>query len=94
LYAGELPIDHPHVSPINADVRGFPRMQIFVATDDIAGPDALLFAEGARKVGAQVEVQIGPGLMHVWPLLPIPEAGTSREAMDAFLRSSVAMDQA
>jgi acetyl esterase/lipase len=78
LYAGELPIDHPLVSPVNADLRGFSTMQIFVATDGIASHDALILAERARE--AAVEVQVGIGLMHVWPILPIPEARTRRAA--------------
>jgi acetyl esterase/lipase len=85
LYAGELPIDHPLVSPVNADLRGFPTMQIFVATDGIASHDALILAERARE--AAVEVQVGIGLMHVWPILPIPEARTSRAAMNEFLQA-------
>lgn len=86
LYAGDLPVDHPYVSPINADLRGFPSMQVFIATDDIAGPDALLFAERARQAGAVVQVHIGLGLMHVWPILPITEADISREAINGFLQ--------
>lgn len=86
LYAGDLPLDHPYVSPINADLRGFPAMQVFVATDDITGHDALLFAESARQAGAETEVHIGHGLMHVWPILPIKEADISREAINRFLQ--------
>jgi acetyl esterase/lipase len=85
LFAGELPLDHPLVSPIKAKLEGFPPMQIFVARDDILSHDALLFAGRAREAGVQVELHIGDGLMHVWPLLPITEAQRSREAINKFL---------
>lgn len=85
IYAGDLPVDHPYVSPMNADLGGLPAMQIFVATDDIAGPDALLFADRTRQAGTEAEVHIGHGLMHVWPILPISEADISREAINKFL---------
>lgn len=87
LYSGDLPVDHPLVSPVNADLRGFPTMQLFVATDDIASHDALILAERAREAGVEAEVHIGHGLMHVWPILPIPEARTSRAAMNEFLQA-------
>lgn len=86
LYAGELPLDHPMVSPVYADLRGFPTMQVFVASDDIAGHDALILAERAREAAVETEVHIGSGLMHVWPILPIPEASISRAAMSEFLQ--------
>jgi monoterpene epsilon-lactone hydrolase len=81
-----LPLDHPYVSPINADLSGFPAMQVFVATDDVTGHDALLFAESTRQAGAETEFHIGHGLMHVWPILPIKEADISREAINRFLQ--------
>ena len=41
----------------------------------------------AREAEVEVEVHIGPGLMHVWPILPIPEARTSRAAINEFLQA-------
>jgi monoterpene epsilon-lactone hydrolase len=75
------------VSPVNANLRGFPTMQVFVATDDIASHDALILAEKACEAGVEAEVHVGPGLMHVWPILPIPEARTSRVAINEFLQA-------
>lgn len=75
------------MSPVNADLHGFPTMQIFVATDDIASHDALILAERAQEAAVEVDVQVGPGLMHVWPILPIPEARTNRAAINEFLQA-------
>ncbi|NUN62927.1 MAG: alpha/beta hydrolase [Burkholderiaceae bacterium] len=86
LYAGELGSEHPWVSPLHADLRGLPPMQIFVATDDILSHDAILFAAKAREANCTVELHIAEGMMHVWPLLPLPEAEESRVAIGAFLK--------
>jgi acetyl esterase/lipase len=58
---------------------------VHIATDDILSHDALIFVDQARASGSSVDLHIGHGLMHAWPLLPMPEARTSREAMSAFL---------
>lgn len=85
LYAGPLGPEDPLVSPVRANLQGLPPTQVHVATDDILSHDALIFVDKARAAGASVDLHIGHGLMHVWPLLPIPEARTSRETMRAFL---------
>jgi monoterpene epsilon-lactone hydrolase len=86
LYAGALPLEHPLVSPLRADLRGLPPMQVFVGTDDVLCHDAVDFVNKARKVGCAVELHLGHGMVHVWPLLPLPEARVSRDAVSAFLR--------
>ena len=39
-------------------------------------PDCQVLAE---RAGPSVKLQVGLGLPHVYPLLPIPEAGPARE---------------
>jgi len=73
LYAGELGVDHPHVSPIEGDLGGLPPLLIFAGTRDIAHHDEVLFAERCRAAGVQVDSVVGEGMIHVWPILPIPE---------------------
>lgn len=81
LYAGAAGVDHPLVSPLHGNLAGLPPLLLFVGSRDIACPDALLFAEKARQAGASVDLQVGDGLIHVWPILPIPEARTARDAI-------------
>lgn len=85
LYADPLDLDDPLVSPVFADLQGLPPTQIFVATDDILSHDALVFVDKAMAAGVSIDLHIGQGLMHAWPLLPISEARQSRDAMRAFL---------
>ncbi len=86
LYAGALGVDHPLVSPLRADLHGLPAMQLFVGTEDILHYDALSFASKAAESGCSVELYVAPGMFHVWPLLPIPEAHRARDAIARFLR--------
>lgn len=87
LYAGELGASHPLVSPLQADLHNLPAMQIFAATDDILHHDALVFAKKASDSGCAVDLHVEPGMMHVWPLLPLPEGRRSRLAISRFLMS-------
>lgn len=73
LYAGDLGADHPSVSPINADLSGLPRLQVFAGTHEILYPSLLTFVERARAAGADVELVVGEGQQHTWPLAPTPD---------------------
>ena len=70
LYAGDLGPDHPFVSPTNAELSGLPRLQVFVATDEILYPSLITFAERARTAGVDLEMVVGEDQQHTWPLVP------------------------
>lgn len=67
------PAKLPELSPIHGELAGLPPMTIYVGTRDILWPDARLLAQRARAAGAVVELVEAPGMMHVYPLVPIPE---------------------
>lgn len=94
LYAGNLGVTHPFVSPLYADLAGLPPMLIIVGTDDILGHDALLFAASATRSGCSVQTEVGHRMVHVWPLLPIAEAQACKETIRIFLASRPALEQA
>lgn len=66
----------PHVSPLFGDHDQLPPTLVIVGDRDICMPDCQVLAECA---GSSVRLQVGPGLPHVYPLLPIPEARPARE---------------
>lgn len=85
LAGGGDPRD-PRASPIHADFRGFPPLLIEVGTREILLDDARRVAERARRAGVEVELFVGEGLTHVWPLHPqLPEAAESIERMARFV---------
>lgn len=85
LSGGGDPRD-PRASPVHADFTGLPPLLIEVGTREILLDDARRVAERARKAGVAVELFVGEGLTHVWPLHPqLPEAAESVERMARFV---------
>ncbi|MFQ6228180.1 alpha/beta hydrolase fold domain-containing protein [Nocardia sp. NPDC002869] len=71
VWAGGDDLGLPELSPINGPVDGLPETDLFVGTHDILYPDARAFA---ARAGARVRLIAEPGLFHVYPLAPVPEA--------------------
>lgn len=66
-------------------------MLIFTGTRDLLNPDTALFAERARAAGIDVELVSEPGMIHVWPLIEMPEARTARDRIVSFLKRPAPM---
>jgi acetyl esterase/lipase len=79
LYRGDLPIDHPVVSPLLGVLGGLGPIVAASGTRDVLHRDTIRLEE---RCPSPVRVLVGAGLLHNWPLLPIPE---SRRAVRAFV---------
>ncbi|WP_283806931.1 alpha/beta hydrolase fold domain-containing protein [Bradyrhizobium lablabi] len=84
LYAGDLDITHPYVSPLNGDFRGLAPMIVFSGTLDLLYPDSVELAEKARAAGVPVEFHLRQGQSHNYAGMPTPEG---REARAIILRA-------
>ena len=84
LYAGELDITHPYVSPLFGECRGLAPMIIFSGTLDLFYPDCIDLAIKARAAGVPVELHLRQGQPHNYAALPTPEG---RDARAIILRS-------
>lgn len=73
----------PELSPVHGDLAGLPPLTIHAGTRDILWPDSVLLAKRARAAGVEVELAEAKGLMHVHPLIPIPEG---KQAADRIVR--------
>lgn len=78
LYAGELDIGHPFVSPLNGAFRFLAPMTIFSGTRDLLYPDSVDLAERARAVGVPVELHLMRDQPHNYALMPTPEGRRAR----------------
>ncbi|WP_405720641.1 alpha/beta hydrolase fold domain-containing protein [Streptomyces sp. NBC_00046] len=87
LYRGALPADHPHVSPLLADLTGLNPISLFSGTRDIVNPDARRLAARATTAGVELDFHEAPEMLHVYPLLPIPEGRAAHATICAALRS-------
>lgn len=85
FYAGKEGAAHPCASPINGDFKGLPDTLLFVGTRDILHHDAIEFANQAKGEGVAVELLVGKDMIHVWPILPIPEAREALRKIEKFI---------
>lgn len=85
LAAAPRPADDPALDPLRAGLAGLPPMLVLAGDRDILYPDGVRLAQAARAAGGTVELLEGPGMAHVWPVLPVPEARAARRAIATFL---------
>jgi len=64
----EMDRKDPRVSPLYADLRGFPSILIQVGSDETLLDDATRFAEVAGAADVRVTLEIWPHMIHAWPL--------------------------
>ncbi|WP_409331772.1 alpha/beta hydrolase fold domain-containing protein [Trujillonella humicola] len=69
---GDDPTD-PRLSPGAGPLAGLAPVHVYVGTREICLPDALSLRDRARAEGADVELTVCPGAVHVYPLVPAPE---------------------
>lgn len=68
-------LGRPEVSPALGDLTGLPPALMFCGTRDTLAPGCRLLARRAAEAGWDLTYVERPGLIHVYPLLPlIPEA--------------------
>jgi acetyl esterase len=68
--------DDPFVSPLRANLEGFPPTCILAASIDPLFDDGVQFADALRAAGAEVVLHRYDGMPHVFMLFPGIDAGT------------------
>ncbi|GIF13654.1 alpha/beta hydrolase [Actinoplanes teichomyceticus] len=87
-WAGGLDLKDPRLSPIYGELSGLPPLQILVGTRDITLADCRALRD-ALPATVPLTYHEQPGALHVYPLLPVPEARAGREAIVAHLTASL-----
>ena len=82
VYRGTLSETDPLVSPLYGDLDGLGSLTMFSGTRDILNADATKFLSLARAAGIAIDYHEVPNMIHVFPILPIPE-GTAARAVVA-----------
>ena len=85
LCAPDIERTHWQISPIYGDLAALPPTMILTGTHDLLSADNICFAEKAEAGGVDVELVVAEGMMHVWPLIDMPEAYVARDRIAAFL---------
>ncbi|MGB7193325.1 MAG: alpha/beta hydrolase fold domain-containing protein [Collimonas pratensis] len=78
MYAGDLGLAHPYVSPLNGDFHGLAPMTVFSGTHDLLYPDSVDLAAKARAAGVPVELHLRRGQPHNYAGMPTPEGRQAR----------------
>ncbi len=82
MYRGELPLNDPIVSPLNGDFAGLGTLTIFTGTRDLLNHDAHRIADAARAAGVSVDFHEEQGMVHNYPILPMPEGVAARRVIE------------
>ena len=77
-WAGEVGTNDWHVSPICGDLSGIGHVTLFTGTEEVLLPDSLRFFEKLDR-NTDNKLIVGDGMMHVYPLMPIPEAHQAQQ---------------
>lgn len=86
-YRGDLPADHPTVSPLFADLRGLPPLHVEVGTAEVLLDDARRLVEVARAAGVDAALVEAEAMVHVWHFF----AGAVPEADEGIARVAAAI---
>nr|WP_295468714.1 alpha/beta hydrolase [Mesorhizobium sp.] len=73
------------ISPIKGDLSVLPPTLILAGGLDLLTVDTVRFAELARAAGVEVDLVVEAGMVHVWPLIDMPEARKARARIVAWL---------
>ncbi len=86
-YTGGFDPSHPLISPLFADLRDLPPTKIQVGNDEILLSDSTRMEERLHSAGVEVELEIWPGMWHVFQIFAplIPEAPAAIEKIGLFL---------
>lgn len=80
-------VDDPYVSPLFGDLTGLPPLMLQVGEAEILYDDSVRFAEKAETAGVDVEIEVWPGLPHVFQMFApyLPQAGRALSSAGRFL---------
>ena len=87
LWRGELDPHDPLVSPMFGSLDGLGPVTMFSGTRDILNADATKFVPLAAAAGLPLDYHEARGMIHNYPILPIPEGKRAREVIAAALRA-------
>lgn len=86
-YIGSESKRSPLISPIFAELTGFPPILIHVGSEELLFSDSLRFMKNAKRDGAEVTISIGEGMWHIWHLFAsyVPEAKIATKNIASFV---------
>lgn len=86
-YVGDHDLKDPRISPMFADMDGFPPLLIHVGSDEILLDDALEIDRKVRAAGGESHLEVWPEMLHVWHIqtASLPQAHDALQRAGEFL---------
>lgn len=85
-YAPDIDRADWRISPIKGDLSILPPTLILAGECDLLTLDTIRFAALASAAGVEIDLHVEPDMIHVWPLIDMPEARRARDRMASWLR--------
>jgi epsilon-lactone hydrolase len=93
-YAGGESLDNHLISPVFADLSGFPPMFIQTGSIEILLSDAQMLADKARQAGVKVHFKVWKGMWHVWQISTgLPEANKAVKEIGHFVKKTFSISR-
>lgn len=88
MYARDHDRKDPLVSPVFADLHGLPPLWMCVDRDELLYSETVLLADRVKQAGTEVQLEVGEGLLHVWPFFysALPEGKQTIRRLADFIR--------
>ena len=96
FFLGERDPRDPAISPLYTDLRGLPPVYLQVGGADALYDDSVALAERLRDQDVAVELEVWPGMIHLWQLFAsrLEEGAASLEKAGFFLKKALRVSTA
>ncbi len=94
-YVGDTDPRDPQASPVFAELGGLPPLLVHAGGVEVLRSEIEQFCTNARGAGVDVQLDIWPGMVHVWHAFPlmIPQARPATDQIAGFIRRQLDSDR-
>lgn len=92
LFAQDLSLTDPVVSPIYGDLEGIPPVAIFMGTHDLFLPDVRIFKSLLERAKIHVDYHEYEEMFHVWIAVDVPESRDAIQKIKSLLGQNKSTD--
>ena len=79
----------PYLSPVYGDFTGLPPIWICVGTEEVFYDDAFALQKAAQRANVPVELLVGEGMCHVYPMIPDRQSRKAIQSMLHFIEKQL-----
>lgn len=80
-WAGQAEPGATSLSPLAGPLHGIGALTLYTGTRDLLHDECRQLCDCAHAAGAAVDLHVGEGMLHAWPLLPTPQGRAARRQL-------------